>query len=145
MRKGIWVLTFVASFIKKMSVKKVALLSPFWQKLYKRRENANVKCSKSSRKSMKSWGKKIVGFFVASWMEKFYDFFIRLVSGSFHFSFFGQSDQKRKNQLSCLFIFCIKNPYFAWKCQLIFSIFGHWPKNKPKNGINPTVNSLLLF
>ena len=35
------------------------------------------------------------------------------MSGSFRFSFFRQSDQKRKNQLSCLFIFCIKNPHFA--------------------------------
>ena len=41
----------------------------------------------------------------------------------FHFSFFvfWQSDQKRKNQLSCLFIFFIKYPHFAWKWQLIFS------------------------
>ena len=38
------------------------------------------------------------------------------MSGSFRFLvFFCQSDHKRKNQLSCLFIFCIKNPHFAWK------------------------------
>ena len=31
----------------------------------------------------------------------------------FCFSLFGQSDQKRKNPLSSLFIFCVKNPHFA--------------------------------
>ena len=30
-----------------------------------------------------------------------------------HFLFFSQSDQKRKNQLSYFFIFCIKNPHLA--------------------------------
>ena len=49
----------------------------------------------------------------------------------FRFSFFGQNDQKQKNQLSCLFIFCIKNPHFAWKRQLIFSFFGQ-SDQKPK-------------
>ena len=29
------------------------------------------------------------------------------------FFVFCQNNQKRKNQLSCLFIFCIKNPHFA--------------------------------
>jgi hypothetical protein len=29
------------------------------------------------------------------------------------FLFFGQSDLKRKNQLTCLFIFCIKSSHFA--------------------------------
>ena len=47
-----------------------------------------------------------------------------LLFGSFHFLFFGQSDQKRKHQLSCLFVLCIKNPHFAWKWQLFFSLFG---------------------
>ena len=36
-----------------------------------------------------------------------------ILTGSFHFLFFGQNNQKRKNWLSCLFIFCIKNPHFA--------------------------------
>ena len=57
----------------------------------------------------------------------------------FRFSFFGQSDQKRKkNQLSCLFIFCLKNSQFAWKWQLIFLLFGHFHP-KTKNGMNSTL------
>ena len=62
-----------------------------------------------------------------------------LLFGSFHFSFFGQSDQKRKNQLTCLFIFCIKSSHFAWKWQLIFSFFGHFdqkPKTEKWNELN---------
>ena len=39
--------------------------------------------------------------------DKSYEFIPEFMSGSFHFSFFRQSDQKRKNQLSFLFIFCI--------------------------------------
>ena len=35
------------------------------------------------------------------------------MSDSFHFSFFGQRYQKRRNQLSYLFIFYIKNPHSA--------------------------------
>ena len=36
------------------------------------------------------------------------------VHSIFRFSILGQSDQKqKKNQLSCLFIFCIKNSHFA--------------------------------
>ena len=55
----------------------------------------------------------------------------------FHLSFFGQSDQKRKNQLSSLFIFCIENLHFTCKWLLIFSFFGHCDqktKNKKWNG-----------
>ena len=44
-----------------------------------------------------------------------YNLIDRLMSVSFHFSFFGQSDQKRKNQLSSLFIFCIENLHFTGK------------------------------
>ena len=36
-----------------------------------------------------------------------------LVDSISRFSFFGQSDQKRKKQLSCSFIFCTKNWHFA--------------------------------
>ena len=60
-----------------------------------------------------------------------------LLSGSFHFSLFVfwsnvrfipfsvfhflvKVTKNEKNQLSCLFIFCIKNPAFAWNWQLIF-------------------------
>ena len=45
-----------------------------------------------------------------------------------------------KNQ-SCLFIFFIKNPHFAWKWQLIFSLSDqNW---KMKNGMNPTIEKKL--
>ena len=37
-----------------------------------------------------------------------------------------------KNQLSCLFIFCIKNQHFAWKLQLTFSFFGHFDQKNEK-------------
>ena len=49
------------------------------------------------------------------------------MSGSFHFSFFGfwsKWTKTKENQLSSLFIFCIKNPHFAWKWQRFFSSFG---------------------
>ena len=60
-------------------------------------------------------------------------FFFNLCPVHSIFRFFGQSDQKWKNQLSCLFIFCIKNPHFAWKWHLIFLFFG-----QTKNAMNPT-------
>ena len=52
-------------------------------------------------------------------------------------SFFVFLDQKRKNPLSCLFIFCIKNPHFAGKWQMIFSLFCHFDL-KTKNETNQT-------
>ena len=56
-----------------------------------------------------------------------------LMSGSFHFWFFGQSDQKRKNQLSCLFIFSIKKSTFCLKMRAeIFVFWSLWPKNEKK-------------
>ena len=45
------------------------------------------------------------------------------------FRFFVTLTKKGRNLLSCLFIFCLKNPYFSWKCQLIFFIFWwFWQK-----------------
>ena len=41
----------------------------------------------------------------------------------FVFHFLVKVIKNKKNQLSCLFIFCTKNPHFAWKWQLIFSFF----------------------
>ena len=48
--------------------------------------------------------------------------FLCPVHSIFRFSLFGQSDQKRKNQLSCLYIFCIKNLHFAWN-SYFFCVF----------------------
>ena len=45
-----------------------------------------------------------------------------LVHSIFRFSFFCQSVQKRKNQLSCLFISCIKNLYCAFIFKLLISV-----------------------
>ena len=57
------------------------------------------------------------------------------MSDSFYFScfVFGQSDQKWKNQLSYLIIFCIKNPHFARKWQPIFLGFFGQTDEKLKN------------
>ena len=67
------------------------------------------------------------------------------LSGSqtiFRFPFFGQSEQKWKIQLSCLFIFCIKNLHFACKWQLFFSFFGHFDqKTKLEKWNEPDNNS----
>ena len=41
------------------------------------------------------------------------------MSGSFHFSYFGKSDPKKKKAA----VLC-KNPHFVWKWRLIFSFFG---------------------
>ena len=51
--------------------------------------------------------------------------------------------KNEKNQLSCLFIFCVKNPHFASKLTADFFVFWFvfWSKRKTKNGMNPTKNS----
>ena len=46
------------------------------------------------------------------------------------FRFLFKVTKNEKNQLSYLFIFCLKNSHFAWRWQLIF--FGHFDK-KTKN------------
>ena len=45
--------------------------------------------------------------------------FLCLLPGSFHFLFFGQNDQKWNNQLSCLFIFCMKIRFLLKKDSLL--------------------------
>ena len=53
------------------------------------------------------------------------------VHSIFRFSFFGQNDQKRKNQMCCLFIFCIKKIAFCLKVTFDFFVFWSlWPKTK---------------
>ena len=61
----------------------------------------------------------------------------------FFFCFWGQSDQKRNNQLSYLFIFCIKKFAFCLKMTADFSFLVTLTK-KPKtnNGMNPTLEEV---
>ena len=54
------------------------------------------------------------------------------VHSIFCFSFFGHSDQNLKNQLSCLFIFCIKNHHFARRDSLFFHFLATLTKTKNK-------------
>jgi hypothetical protein len=64
------------------------------------------------------------------------------MSGSFHFLFFvfGQSDQKRKNQLFVYFLY--KKSAFCLKITAIFFLyFGHFDQ-KTKNEMNPTIITL---
>ena len=71
-----------------------------------------------------------------------FDFFLSPTSGSFHFVFFVcQSDHEQKNQLSCLFIFCIKKSTFCLKMTAdIFRFFDHFDqKRKTKNEMNLTI------
>ena len=71
-----------------------------------------------------------------------FDFFLSPTSGSFHFVFFVcQSDHEQKNQLSCLFIFCIKKSTFCLKMTAdFFRIFDHFDqKRKTKNEMNLTI------
>ena len=58
------------------------------------------------------------------------------MSGSFHFSLFGQSDQRKNNHLSifCRKI-CILPENDSW-----FFVFGHFDP-KTKNGMNQTLES----
>ena len=47
------------------------------------------------------------------------------------FRFFVTLTKKGRNLLSCLFIFCLKNLHFSWKCQQIFFIFRwFWQKKR---------------
>ena len=54
------------------------------------------------------------------------------------FVFWPKWPKTKKYQLSCLFIFCEKNPHFVWKWWLIFSFFwSGQKKRKTENGMNP--------
>ena len=52
------------------------------------------------------------------------------------FRFLVKATKKWKNQLSYLFIFCIKNQHFAWKCQLIFLVTDQKTRNEKWNEPN---------
>ena len=79
--------------------------------------------------------------------QKWYECFICRVHSIFCFSFFGQSDQKPKNQLpktkksAVLFVyFLYKKSSFCLKMTADFFVFGHFDQ-KRKNGMNSTINT----